>query len=63
MNGVVSVKYVIGEDGHPAGVVDENSTLPDKEVVSCVLGVFRTLQFDESHRGNVTVIYPIAFAP
>jgi hypothetical protein len=43
--------------------VDENSTLPDKEVVSCVLGVFRTLQFDESHRGNVTVIYPIAFAP
>ena len=61
--GIVTVKYMIGEDGVPKNVTDENSTLPDKEVIGCVLGEFRKLRFDESHRGNVNVIYPVKFAP
>ena len=63
LTGIVTVKYVIGEDGIPKDVADENSTLPDKEVVGCVLDMFRKLRFDESHRGNVNVVYPIKFAP
>ena len=63
LTGIVTVKYVIGEDGVPKDVADENSTLPDKDVVGCVLGEFRQLRFDESHRGSVNVIYPIKFAP
>ena len=63
LTGIVTVKCVIGEDGVPKDVADENSTLPDKDVVGCVLGEFRKLRFDESHRGNVNIIYPIKFAP
>jgi hypothetical protein len=63
LTGIVTVKFVIGEDGVPKNVADENSTLPDKDVVGCVLGMFRKLQFDESNRGNVNVVYPIKFAP
>jgi Zn-dependent protease with chaperone function len=63
LTGIVTVKYVIREDGYTTDVADENSTLTDKEVVDCVLSVFRKLHFDESHRGNVNVVYPIKFAP
>jgi len=63
LTGLVTVRYVIGEDGKPKNVSDDGSTLTDGDVVGCVLGVFRELRFDESHRGEVTVVYPIAFGP
>jgi hypothetical protein len=63
LTGIVTVKYVIGEDGAPKNVAGESSTLPDEATVDCVLEVFRKLRFDESQRGNVNVVYPIKFAP
>lgn len=54
---------MIGENGVPQEVAAENSTLPDRDVIGCVLRIFRGLRFDRSHRGKVNVVYPIKFAP
>jgi hypothetical protein len=39
------------------------STLPDAQVVSCVLDAFNKLEFPPPQDGIVTVVYPILFAP
>jgi len=56
--GNVNVKVVIDEDGLTKDASDE-STLPDREVVDCVVGVFRGIRYPASHDGNIAVIYPI----
>jgi len=61
--GTVSVRFVLGEGGMTNEVTAEQSTLPDNDVVSCVVGAFRKLTYPESRGGNVTVVYPIEFAP
>jgi hypothetical protein len=63
LTGLVSVKYSFGEDGVPQQVADEGSSLPDKDVVACVLERFRNLRYPESKGGTVTVLYPIRLAP
>jgi hypothetical protein len=57
--GQVTVKYAIGEDGSTKEAVDEGSTLPDRDVVACVVGVFRKLHYPASRGGNIAVVYPI----
>ena len=57
--GQVTVRFVIGEDGSTRSAADEGSTLPDRSVVECVVGVFRKLRYPASRDGNVTVVYPI----
>jgi hypothetical protein len=57
--GVVRIKFVIGEDGFTKQATDEGSTLPDKEVIDCIVADFKKRHFPESHGGDVTVIYPI----
>lgn len=59
LTGNVTIKYVIGEDGDTKGAADEGSTLPDREVVDCVIGVFRQIRYPVSQGGNIAVIYPI----
>jgi len=63
LKGKVIVKFVIAEDGNTKEAADAGSTLPDKDVVSCVVGKFRERKYRESHGGNVTVVYPIQFGP
>jgi hypothetical protein len=63
LTGTVSVRFVLGEDGMTKAAAAEKSTLPDKDVVNCVVGAFRKLRYPESHGGDVTVVYPIEFAP
>jgi hypothetical protein len=63
LKGKVTVKYVIGEDGLTKEAADQGSTLPDKAVVDCVVGKFRACKYQESHGGQVTVVYPIEFTP
>ena len=41
----------------------ESSPTSDKELTDCVLDVFRKLRYQESHGGNVNVMYPIQFGP
>jgi hypothetical protein len=63
LKGNVTVKFVIGEDGITKEAADAGSTLPDKEAINCVVDAFRQRKYRESHGGDVTVVYPIQFAP
>jgi hypothetical protein len=63
LEGTVSVRFVIGHDGAVSNVGNGGSTLPDPEVVSCVVRVFYGLSFPDPEGGIVTVTYPIAFSP
>jgi hypothetical protein len=59
LSGNVNVKVVIGESGITRDASDEKSTLPDQEVVQCVIGVFREIRYPASHDGNIAVIIPL----
>jgi Zn-dependent protease with chaperone function len=63
LKGKVTVKFVIGEDGITKEATDAGSTLPDKDVVNCVVAAFRQRKYRESHGGPVTVVYPVQFGP
>jgi hypothetical protein len=57
--GLVTVRFVIQEDGYVRKVTDDGSTLPDKDVIRCIVADFEKRHFPPSHDGDVTVVYPI----
>jgi TonB family protein len=63
LEGRVIVRFVIERDGSVSDVRDERSTIPDPDVVACVIGSFGKLKFPEPDGGFVTVVYPIMFSP
>jgi hypothetical protein len=63
LSGRVQVRFVIGHAGQVSDVTDHGSTLPDPEVVACVVDRFKTLEFPAPKETIVTVVYPIQFAP
>jgi hypothetical protein len=63
LEGRVMARFVIGRDGTVTKVTDEGSTLPDPDVVACVLKAFNQLKFPKPEGGIVTVVYPIMLAP
>jgi hypothetical protein len=63
LTGTVTVNYVIGEDGSTREAKDDGSTLPDQEVVACVVGGFRKLTYPPTQGGVVTVVYPVELSP
>ncbi len=63
LRGRVTIRFVIGADGSVSDLRDDGSTLPDPEVVACVMKGFAGLSFPVPEGGPVTVVYPIAFAP
>ena len=60
--GTVTVKYAIAKDGTTVGAADEKSTLPDKDVVACIVGEFGKVTYPTGGE-NATVVYPIIFSP
>ncbi len=62
LRGTVSVKFVVGANGVTNEAADAKSTLPDAEVVSCVVGEFARLSYPAGG-GILTVLYPVDFAP
>ncbi|MDI1443585.1 AgmX/PglI C-terminal domain-containing protein [Polyangium sp. 6x1] len=75
LEGRVSVRFVIGNDGRvmQAGAPPETSPnpagqasappMPDEKVVACVVGAFEKLVFPAPEAGIVSVVYPIQFSP
>ena len=61
--GIVAVKFVFGGDGIVKDAADERSTLPDKDVIACVVGELRKLTYPKGPPGDVTVVYPIQLSP
>jgi Ca-activated chloride channel family protein len=60
--GTVTVKFVAVEDGTTKEAANDGSTLPDAEVVSCVVGEFGKITYPAGG-GILTVVYPLEFAP
>ncbi len=63
LQGTATVKYVINPDGNTQQAADEGSSLPDPQVVQCVVAGFAHLSYPPPQGGYVTVVYPIQFAP
>jgi hypothetical protein len=63
LDGRIAVKFVIDKSGAVKSAADGGSTLSDPAVVSCVVGGFKNLSFPQPESGEVTVVYPIIFAP
>jgi hypothetical protein len=63
LKGRVVAKFVIDRNGAVAMVADGGSTMPDPQVIECVLRAFAALKFPQPEGGMVTVVYPIQFNP
>jgi len=59
LEGRVTVRFVIEQDGRVDDVANGGSDLPSEEVVDCVVHGFRALHFPAPKGGTVTVHYPI----
>jgi Zn-dependent protease with chaperone function len=63
LQGTVAVSFTIAADGSVQSAADHGSTLPDADVVQCVVGGFSRLAFPPPQGGQVTVVYPVVFRP
>jgi hypothetical protein len=63
LTGRVSARFVIAEDGTVSRVGNAGSTVPDAEVVHCVLALFPRMRFPPPIAGPVTVVYPVMLEP
>jgi hypothetical protein len=59
LEGRVTVRFVIDQDGRVGHVANDGSDLPSDDVVNCVLQGFRAIHFPPPKGGTVTVHYPI----
>jgi hypothetical protein len=62
LSGQVVARFVIGNDGTVTESDDGGSSLPDKDVVDCVLGRMKQLRFPKPEGTRLSVIYPLTFA-
>jgi hypothetical protein len=63
LKGFISVQFVITQDGKVQRPERAASSLPDQQVVQCVVDAFGHLPFPESPTGIVKVVYPMNFVP
>ncbi len=61
LEGRVTVRFIIGNDGKVSNVSNGGSDLPDAEVVTCVMHAYSRVSFPQPEGGVVTVVYPISF--
>lgn len=59
LNGRVTVRFVIEEDGTVASPTASDSLLPDCTVIECVRSSFEQIEFPPPEGGIVTVQYPV----
>jgi hypothetical protein len=63
LEGRVTVRFLIDRAGAVATASNGGSSLPNSEVVSCVVRAFYGLSFPRPENGTVKVAYPIMFSP
>jgi tetratricopeptide (TPR) repeat protein len=64
LEGQVMAYFILPSDGIPTKVADDGSTLPDKQVVACVLAEIGQLRFPSRASGAAqSVTYPLHFSP
>ena len=63
LQGAVSTRFLIARNGSVRESSLASSTLPDAEVVQCIVKSFTMLHFPKPNGGTVTVVYPIMLSP
>ncbi len=61
--GRVVARFTVDRQGMVSSAQDGGSSLPNRQVVSCVVKAFYSLSFPEHDGGIVTVVYPLALQP
>jgi hypothetical protein len=62
LKGRVLTRFVIDPSGHVSSAQStDQTTMPNPDVVACVVGVFKSLVFPPPEGGSVTVAYPFVF--
>jgi hypothetical protein len=61
--GRVTARFVIERDGLVRHADPTCTSMPDRDVVRCVIEGYKKLKFPEPDGGIVTVVYPIMFTP
>jgi hypothetical protein len=61
--GRIAVRFVIERDGSVSRAGVAGNDMPDCDVSSCLVRIYKTLRFPKPDGGIVTVVYPIMFAP
>lgn len=59
--GLVKVRFTITPAGDVVNVVDDHSSIPNNEVIKCVIGLFQSLKYPPFEGKAVTTVYPIDF--
>lgn len=62
LTGSVKARFIIERDGTVSSLVDAGSTLRDREMVECVLGIVRETAFPQPESGTVSVFAPVEFS-
>lgn len=62
LDGQITLKIAIKANGEVERASEEQSTLADARVVSCVVGVAGKIVFPTPEQGNVAVVFPILFS-
>jgi hypothetical protein len=63
LGGRVQIRFIIERDGSVRHVRAECTSMPDPDVVECVVAGYKQLHFPQPEMGIVTVVYPIVFMP
>jgi hypothetical protein len=63
LEGRVTVRFAIGQDGTVTHAANGGSDLPDAGVVSCVIQTMYGVSFPQPKDGIVSVTYPLMFSP
>jgi hypothetical protein len=63
LRGKVIVKFTVTSNGTAKPVANEGSTLPDEDVIACVVRVVKTVHFAKPIEGTATVVFPLIFRP
>ena len=58
----IAVRFVVAPSGDVVSLSEESSSVPERPVVDCVLGVFRRMKFRPWDGKAVTVVHPMEFA-
>jgi outer membrane biosynthesis protein TonB len=59
--GRVAVEFTVAPSGDVVTLANHGSTLPDKNVVGCVMEIFSKMKFKPFEGKAVTIVYPIDF--
>lgn len=63
LEGRVVTRFFIDAQGNVTRAFNDDSDLPDVEVVECVVRAYHFLSFPAPEAGEVTVVFPLAFEP